>query len=196
MQAIIVVTKNPIKGQVKTRLAASIGSDETLRVYLDLLSYTKTVVQSTADLFVFHTPELIEEFNWENATNLLQAEGDLGQRMHKAFETVFELGYSEVVLLGCDCFQITSNHIKDAFGLLSGEKNDVVLGPAKDGGYYLIGLTKSQPNLFKGVTWSTSEVFKQTISLIGLNELNYSCLQVLNDVDELADLPREYQKKY
>ena len=104
-----------------------------------------------------------------------------------AFKNIFDEHYENIIIIGSDCFELTSEIISLSFSLL--EKNDVVIGPAKDGGYYLLGMKKMYPTIFENIPWSTSEVFNQTIQKIQLLNLNYELLPVLSDVDTVHDLP-------
>jgi rSAM/selenodomain-associated transferase 1 len=190
MKAVIVFVKNPQLGKVKTRLAKSIGDEGALKVYKYLLKFTKDLIKKTnADqLFLYHYEEIIEVNKWTvlNCKNQLQSKGDLGNKMHSAFEYVFSKGFERVVVLGSDCLEVTPEIINNSFFIL--EQSDSVIGPAKDGGYYLLGLNKMIPEIFNHMPWSKSNLCEETIREIEANKLNYKLLPTLSDVDYIEDL--------
>jgi uncharacterized protein len=106
--------------------------------------------------------------------------------MMNAFKDVFGLGYSKAVLIGTDVPSLTEHILNDAFNKL--DNNDIVIGPAYDGGYYLIGMKSIQTFLFQNIEWSTTKVLAQTISKIESHNLSYSLLPRLHDIDEEKDL--------
>lgn len=151
--ALIIFVRKPELGKVKTRLAATIGIERALKVYKDLLVHTKSVTQNLPiDKFVFYHNEITKEDIWDNKSfnKILQAEGDLGFKMQEAFTAIFDKGYDKVLILGSDCFQLEEAILKDALHLL--DQKDVVIGPANDGGYYLLGMKKMFPRFFKNKT--------------------------------------------
>lgn len=185
---LIIFVKNPVKGQVKTRLASDIGTEAALGVYLQLLELTRHVADQVAcTRHVFYSNE-IEDDHWdEDRFNKHTQEGvDLGERMKKAFETVFSLGAKKAVIIGSDCPQITPTIIEQAFSTI--EDVDVAIGPAQDGGYYLLGMKKPQPFLFDGKQWSTASVFADTITDIANSGLTFFELPMLSDLDNASDL--------
>ncbi len=101
--------------------------------------------------------------------------------MHHAFEHTFLNKYKKVIIIGSDCIDLSAAVIEDAYKILN--NSDVVIGPAKDGGYYLLGMKNPHPCLFRNVSWSTSEVFKQTLSICRSQHLNYCLLPTLTDID-------------
>jgi rSAM/selenodomain-associated transferase 1 len=109
---------------------------------------------------------------------------DLGARMLQAFQEAFSVGYSEAVLIGSDLYDLTSDDLREAFGQLN--RHEVVLGPAGDGGYYLIGMKKAIPGLFQGKQWGTQTVLKETLQ--NLKEVDTFLLPVRNDVDRYEDI--------
>ncbi len=116
---------------------------------------------------------------------LLQKQADLGKKMHNAFETILEKGFNKVVIIGSDCIELTQEIILKAFDLL--KTNDVVIGPANDGGYYLLGIKKLYPQLFINKQWSTEDVYETTIRDFKESELKYFELPVLIDIDTEED---------
>ena len=186
---LIIFVRKPELGKVKTRLAASIGDEKALEVYKELLLHTKNITQNiAADKFVFYHNEIVLDDIWNAAGfyKMLQADGDLGYKMEEAFATIFKRGYEKVLIIGSDCFQLNESILKEALHLL--EQNDSVIGPANDGGYYLLGMDRHYPHLFKGKTWSSPDVFLDTLLDIQKLKLSYSILPTLNDVDEEKDL--------
>lgn len=115
-----------------------------------------------------------------------QSEGDIGCRMASAFQVSFEAGMNRVVLIGTDCPDLNAQLLTQAFQSL--EQHDLVLGPAEDGGYYLIGLRRLIPELFMGISWSTAEVLQQTHSIARNLGLAVAYLPLLSDIDRPEDL--------
>ncbi|CAN5414756.1 TIGR04282 family arsenosugar biosynthesis glycosyltransferase [soil metagenome] len=185
----LIFTKNPEKGKIKTRLAATIGNDKAFAVYNQLLAHTVSV---TADLevdkFVFYSENIIHNDIWSNKiySKLLQSGSMLGDRMHNAFKYIFQNGYSSAVLIGTDCPELTAEIVLKSFQEISSK--DVIVGPAFDRGYYLLGMNKLIPELFENILWSTSTVLKDTLNICDKNNLNYSLLPMLHDIDEEKDL--------
>lgn len=188
--ALIIFVRNPELGKVKTRLAAEIGDVGALRIYRKLLAITKSVALHTpADVFVFADGPLQDDF-WNEFTIELQSGHDLGERMLCAFDAVFKKGYKKAVIIGSDCPALSSLLTKQAYSIL--EHHDIAIGPATDGGYYLLGMKQLHEGLFKNKHWSTPAVFDETIAAI--NSLSLSCkkLAMLSDVDVAADLPKHW----
>lgn len=186
--ALIIFARRPVEGKVKTRLAKTIGSSEALSVYRQLLNYTHSVLLTVdADRFVYYSDEIDEKDHWLNRHYFkrLQAEGDLGDKMKQAFDELFQMGYQKVIILGTDCPELESQHIQNA--IIELDEKDVVIGPAKDGGYYLLGKKKMIANLFGNKLWSTDQVFNQTLSDLERLNISYSLLSTLTDIDEEAD---------
>jgi len=115
-----------------------------------------------------------------------QSSGDLGSRMSKVFKDLFAWGYESAVIIGADSPTLPLSHLRAAFAAL--ERNPVVLGPSLDGGYYLIGLRAPQPELFKGIAWSTNQVLSQTIERVNQLGLQVQCLEPWYDVDTVDAL--------
>jgi rSAM/selenodomain-associated transferase 1 len=109
--------------------------------------------------------------------------------MINAFDTVFSQGVEKAIIIGTDCVDISEEIISEAFDTL--QIVDVILGPAEDGGYYLLGLTKPIPEIFDDVNWSTEFVLHQTLNKIKERELQYKLLKTLRDVDTVHDLSNE-----
>ena len=187
-EAIIIFVRNPELGKVKTRLAASVGDHAAVDIYKQLLLHTMQVAdESSADKFVFYHEQIMQNDSWNKNGffKKLQTGSDLGEKMKNAFSAVFTEGYSKVIIIGSDCLQLNSAIINEAFAGL--EQNDTVIGPAKDGGYYLLGMKIMLPFLFDHKAWSTVTVFKDTIFNMRQHNLSTTILEVLTDVDTEAD---------
>ena len=194
MNLLLIFVKNPRLGKVKTRLAATIGNREALRIYLKLLERTRAVTLPLAvDKMVCYTPKVIDNDLWDNEhyQKVRQSEGDLGERMYQAFEQGFARGYQRICIIGSDCYELTTSVIEQAFAQLAA--HDVVIGPSTDGGYYLLGMNRLHPALFTNKAWSTASVKDATVRDLEQRQLRWFELPVLTDVDEEADL-RTMQK--
>jgi rSAM/selenodomain-associated transferase 1 len=186
---LIIFVKNLDKGRVKTRLAAELGDEQALNIYHKLMLYTKEVTkQLNANKAVYYSDRIDNNDLWDNMLfdKRLQDGSDLGERMQNAFAESFAEGKQRVIIIGSDCLELETYMIKEAFAVL--ENNDVVLGPARDGGYYLIGMKKFFPTLFEDKTWSTSDVLMDTILDLKKMNARYYLLKTLNDIDTLSDL--------
>lgn len=192
-RGLIVFAKNPEKGKVKTRLAKDIGAYQALSWYIRLLKKTEAEVQGLACVktvfWAQDVPMHPPVFSNEEFNHKVQSNGDLGDRMQKAFQAYFDQAYDAVVIVGTDCWDLKTKHVEKAFRAL--QNHDVVMGPAKDGGYYLIGMKEMHKDLFKDIPWSTETVAAKTLEKI--NELGLSMIQLetLSDVDRAIDLPME-----
>ncbi|WP_439483149.1 TIGR04282 family arsenosugar biosynthesis glycosyltransferase [Cyclobacterium plantarum] len=187
-KAIIVFQKFPEAGKVKTRLAKSIGEEKAAKLYAFLLRHTHQQLEEMgASIFVFHQgPVVAHEYPEQGYFFFPQKGNDLGEKMALAFQKVFEMGFDQVLVIGTDCYELKSKHLHQAFSALG--KNDVVLGPARDGGYYLLGMKKFRSHLFQGISWSTSTVLHATLKKAVDAGLSTSLLDTLNDVDRYEDL--------
>ena len=184
---LLIFTRNPELGKVKTRLAKSVGNKTALEIYKLLLKKTKEITQNlTCDKAVYYSVKVRENDIWNaNIYQKHQQKGeDLGLRMQNAFKNSFEAGYKKVIIVGSDLYDLTPNHINEAFQKLN--TNDVVIGPAQDGGYYLLGMKILQPTIFQNKTWGTSTVRKDTLK--DLQKVSVHLLDELNDVDVIEDI--------
>ena len=191
--AIIIFVRNPILGKVKTRLAKSIGDTAALKIYNLLLKHTMQQTENlTCDKFLFYDTIVAQNDIFDNNKYLkkIQTGNDLGEKMENAFQELFQLGYKNVIIIGSDLFDLNTNHIENAF--LKMENHEVVIGPAEDGGYYLLGLKKIIPPIFKNKNWGTETVLKQTLE--NLTTFNVSFLETLNDIDTFEDLEKHQIK--
>lgn len=189
--ALIIFVRNPILGKVKTRLAKGAGDEGALAIYKELLQRTKEVVlASSADCFVFYADYINNEDLWgaESFKKHLQESGGLGHRMQKAFELVFSKGYKKCCIIGSDCAELSTKIIEQSFTELT--EQDVVIGPSLDGGYYLLGMKALRSKLFSAKKWSTETVFSSTLEDVNSQNLSYSLLPQLSDIDYLEDWER------
>ena len=196
--ALVVFAKAPIPGQVKTRLCPPLTPDEAATVHgsfvLDTLERTRTAVSKyrlPVDRYLACAPssalaffKIMEE---RQAVKLFDQEGDdLGARMHHAFVALFARGYRRVVIVGTDVPSLPFEHYQQAIHLL--DRHDAVLGPACDGGYYLIGLNKPVPALFHDLPWSTDQVLARTKEKAAGLGLSLGVLPEWRDIDTIEDL--------
>lgn len=186
---LIIFVKNPILGKVKTRLAADIGQEGALETYKMLLQHTLTVAKNcNASVSIYYSDFINQDDLWDGFDKNIQESGDLGGRMSSAVEEQFSKGYEKVMIIGSDCLDISSKIIDIAFQKL--DKTDVVIGPAQDGGYYLIGSRRYVSNIFENKKWSTETVFLDTVEDINKLNLTHVCLETLYDIDTKADLDK------
>ncbi|MCP4521445.1 MAG: glycosyltransferase [Cytophagales bacterium] len=186
---LLIFVRNPILGKAKTRLAATVGAEYALEIYRCLLQYTHKISNELelADKRVYYADFMNDDDLWNGYDKYLQdQEKELGDRMKEAFRKGFEDGYKKVAIIGSDCLELTSNLLQKGFDQLSSD--DVVVGPAKDGGYYFMGMNDFYPHIFDDKKWSTDTVFLDTIEDIKREKLSYSLLKTLSDVDTEEDL--------
>jgi uncharacterized protein len=188
-QLLLIFFKNPELGKVKTRLAATLGEEKALAIYLALVKHTREIAERlTCDKLVCYADFIDTEDAWSNQIykKELQRGRDLGVRMSGAFENGFRKGYKSVIIIGTDCIELTSLVIEEAFQQL--RSHDAVLGPAEDGGYYLLGMRKFYPQLFQNKIWSSSSVSKDTLADLSQLKLSTHILPTLSDIDVEKDL--------
>lgn len=186
---LVIFSKNPVPGEVKTRLARSVGKEKAFEIYEALRSITSEAVSTVRAKRVVCFSGFIPQsdlFLSIDTEVRLQHGNNLGERMHNAISEGFSSGARHVVLIGTDCPDISGSVIEQAFSLL--ESNDAVLGPARDGGFYLIGLKRSSPELFLNRIWSTSGVLGETIRILDHTGTSYGLLPELQDIDTFEDL--------
>ena len=186
---VIVFAKNPEIGKCKTRLAVSIGDENTLAVYKTLIQYTAQVLSKLKeDCVVFYSEDIQTDDLWDDANfqKQVQSQGHLGKKMQAAFEWGFHKGYKQVCIVGSDLFELEVSDIHDAFQAL--ETHDLVFGPAEDGGYYLMGMSALHSEAFKDKAWSTELVLKETLKDLKSN--SFQLLKEKNDIDIVDDLKK------
>lgn len=184
---LLVFAKTPLSGTVKTRLAQSIGNEKALWVYYQLLKRTHAVVEElNHEQILFYSGEAPESFEpcFLSYNQKPQQGSDLGKRMAAAFQWGFNEGYKKIVGIGTDLWDLDAKLLESAFSELGTQ--EYVLGPASDGGYYLIGMKEPTPTLFQNKNWGTQTVLEET-----RNDLKGKSVGLLiekNDIDTLADL--------
>ncbi|MHC4692619.1 MAG: TIGR04282 family arsenosugar biosynthesis glycosyltransferase [Planctomycetota bacterium] len=190
---ILFFVKYPASGRVKTRLAEQIGRDVATDLYKSFVADILTTLQTINVNFqiVFYPPDAekkVQQWLGKEYSYVPQIGMDLGQRMKNAFLKAFGDGFHRSVLIGSDLPDLPAEYLK--LGLKALETNDVVIGPGSDGGYYLIGFTKEAflPDVFEGITWSSVDVFEQTLNILKKHKQRVYLLPQWHDVDTLVDL--------
>ncbi len=189
---IIFFVKAPLPGNVKTRLAIDIGSDNAVLLYKAFVNdILETLKASGLDFIIFFTPtdslDCIKSFIGNNYIFYAQDGNNLGEKMANAFKKVFDAEAEMAILIGSDTIDITSSDLKTAFETLC--NFDMVLGPAEDGGYYLIGFKKSvfKKSYFNNVRWSTQFALEDTLKNVK-DSCSFMLLDKKRDVDTFTDL--------
>jgi rSAM/selenodomain-associated transferase 2/rSAM/selenodomain-associated transferase 1 len=194
-EALVVMARVPSDSRGKSRLTGDLGGDHLeLRraLLLDTLDASRAIAD--ADLFVACEPaEGLAEMRGlaGDGARLFPQQGDtLGDRMRNAFERLFAAGYSTVVMIGSDLPSLPTSHLAHAFQYLRDQPDALVIGPATDGGYYLIGLRRPCPALFTSIAWSRADVLAATTSIAETCGLTVSFVPPWHDVDTVDDLRR------
>lgn len=196
--ALIIFIKNPQLGKVKTRLAATVGNEKALEIYHILMQHTHVVISELlADKYLFYSDFVDKNDAWPNENfhkNLQQTGQDLGLKMASAFNHVFEKKHRKALIIGSDCLELNQRIIEEAYEHLS--SNEVVIGPASDGGYYLIGFNFERiqqitdnvfAKIFLNKQWSHEHVCQEAIDACLEMNLKHALLPTLTDVDEEKD---------
>jgi len=191
--AIIVMVKYPLAGSVKTRLGCEIGIANACELYREFVQTLLETCRATGfdTVISCHPDHLVSDYRkWlgHGFQYMVQRGPDLGDKMRDAFEQGFALGYDRVILTGSDLPHLPVAVIKEA-----AQKTgtcDVVIGPALDGGYYLVAMTRDRffPGMFDDIPWSTPEVLRVTLEKIAACRRNHCLLKTMRDIDTLADL--------
>ena len=196
---ILLFLKAPLPGNVKSRLAAGIGEEAALGLYRMLvLDAVEMLGETNYPAHYYYSPadagEAITSLLGAGRVLRPQAGADLGSRMEHAFHDAFAEGFSRVVLVGSDLPELDPLIISEAFDAL--EQEDAVLGPAADGGYYLIGFRKETmlSDVFHGIAWSTPTVFEETMKTMHANALRVHVLPQLHDLDTAVDLKAFWER--
>jgi uncharacterized protein len=188
-ERLIIFLKAPRLGTVKTRIAQKMGEQRALKIYRELVETILEGVRTVPNIQLYFTPaDALNEIQpWlrENWTAHAQGEGDLGERMHRAFVEAFANGAERVVVIGSDAPEVRTSDIRSAWKEL--KSHDVVVGPAIDGGYWLIGLRAPQPELFREIAWSSEQVLGQTLARAKSLGLKIQLLRILSDIDTEED---------
>lgn len=188
-------TRFPLPGQTKTRLIPALGAVGAADLQRQMTEHLLRRFQGfcperSLSLDVHFTGGTYEQMSgWlgDEAKLTHQCEGTLGERLTFALQSGFAAGLERIVIVGSDCPDVTEDHIDQAMTLL--QSQDVVLGPAVDGGYYLVGLSGLYPALFENIPWSTKRVLETTLEIAHRCGLSVALLNWLSDVDRPEDLP-------
>lgn len=190
---LLLFVKSPIKGQVKTRLAAQTDGDFVVELYKcfveDMISLVEILdVHLELCIYPANMKSTFSEWLGEQHCYKAQTGNNLGERLRNAFDKAFEEGFSNVVVIGSDSPDLPVHYLIESFEALA--EHDTVIGPANDGGYYLIGFSREGfiPEVFDNISWSTDSVFEQTVSILKQHGRKEYLLPLWHDVDTIADL--------
>lgn len=184
MNVVSLFLKAPVLGTVKTRLAKSLGDEGALMAYTELVKFLLRRVEDSR-IHIHHTPEDSEPMSeWLGETYVYspQVGPGLGERLIHAMELEFAGGADKLIFLGGDCPYVNQARLDQAFTSL--EDHDLVMGPATDGGYYLVGMSRPLPELFIDVAWGTETVYQRTLAICQEHELKAAILPEESDVDD------------
>jgi rSAM/selenodomain-associated transferase 1 len=188
-EAVIVFARLPQKGKVKTRLAKKLGEDFAVAFYKSCAGYIlnecRNILSNNTAIYVFYPADndvnFIKDWIGNDFRYLPQRGEDIGQKMNNAFKDVFSEGAEKVILIGTDIPGISSCIISDALNVLT--ENEVVIGPAEDGGYYLLGMKKQYDILFENIKWGTGSVLASTLDVLANNKIEFKLMPELIDID-------------
>ncbi len=191
---LIIFTRYPEPGKTKTRLIPALGPEVAADLHRQMSEHTLGWARKLKNISAVSLEVRYEggdEHRFQHWLGLdipffRQGTGDLGARMARAFEEAFQAGMGRVILVGTDCPDLREGLVQEAFAAL--DHSDIVLGPAKDGGYYLIGLCRAIPQLFGKISWGTGEVLPRTLQIADEIKLRVFLLELLGDVDRPEDL--------
>lgn len=186
---LLIFTRNPELGKCKTRLAATVGNESALNIYKFLLDHTAAITQNVnAAKQIWYSQEIWKDDIWNNHffDKKLQEGTDLGIRMANAFLEGFASGFKRIIVIGSDMYDLNQTDIDNAFAAL--ENSDFVVGPAEDGGYYLLGMNAFNSDVFKNKIWGTETVLEATLS--NLKNENVKLLETRNDIDLYEDVAK------
>jgi rSAM/selenodomain-associated transferase 1 len=196
-EQLIVFLKAPRPGRVKTRIAQTAGADRACAIYRELVETVLNNVSSIRQTQLRISPDdaLSEVTPWLRGDwdAEPQGDGDLGVRLQSAFASAFAKGAERVVIVGSDCPDVKTRDIRAAWTEL--KSYDLVIGPAVDGGYWLIGLRAPQPDLFRDIAWSSDQVLAQTLQRAKSRGLRIQLLRILNDIDTEEDWNAHVREK-
>jgi len=184
--ALIIFIKNPELGKVKTRIAKDSDDATALSIYHRLLKHTQQICDQLDMTRYLYYGEYIQSDHWseENYIKKVQKGLDLGERMLDAFIEVLSY-HRNAIIIGSDCIYLTSDHIKNSADALT--HHDKVIGPTYDGGYYLLGMSQVQLDLFINIPWSSGKEFETTQKRVLQSGSSLYELPKLNDIDHLKD---------
>jgi len=189
--ALIIIAKHPEKGKVKTRLNGHLSDDKIVELYIYLLNNTVRKLKAVPgiDTFIAFAPEGARDYFTEFGVRTISLpDGDLGSRMLHAFQEVFHTGYQKASLVGADIPDLSVPIIRKSIELLSG--NDIVFGPAKDGGYYLVGMRKLLREIFEDVPWSSGQTLEKSLEQARRFGYSVAFTEMLSDIDTIEDVKR------
>jgi len=200
-QHLIIFTRYPEPGKTKTRLIPALGDAGAANLQQQMTEHTifrvkelqKTTGISWEVCFAGGNCQLMQDWLGADLVYRPQGEGDLGGRMARSLAEAIQSGATQVIIIGTDCPGINSHILNQAFEQLN--THDLTLGPAIDGGYYLIGVSGLIPELFLDIPWGTPEVLQQTVNIAKKLNISLAYLPVLADVDNPEDLPIWEQNK-
>lgn len=184
---LLIFTRNPELGKCKTRLAAKVGDESALEIYKFLLNHTAELTKNVnAAKQVWYSEEIWKNDIWDNTLfdKRVQQGNDLGVRMANAFQAGFASGFERIIVIGSDMYDLSQVDIDKAFAIL--KNKNFVIGPAADGGYYLLGMKAFHTEVFKNKTWGTPTVLQDTLK--DLDNENIELMEVRNDVDVYDDI--------
>jgi len=188
-ERLIIFLKAPRLGLVKTRLAKTMGVEAACMAYRQMLTTLVDNVGALSGVELRFAPDDAESeiqpwlrSGWQTRP---QGEGNLGQKLCRAFSDAHSAGAKRVVIIGSDCPEVSAADIREAWTAL--KNHDVVVGPATDGGYWLVGLRQPQPQLFQGIRWSSETVLAETLQRAKSSQLRIELLRILADVDTEKD---------
>ncbi|MFT6370342.1 MAG: rSAM/selenodomain-associated transferase 1 [Maribacter sp.] len=184
---LVIFTRNPELGKCKTRLAEKVGDEAALDIYQFLLNHTvKITFGLYAKKTVYYSEEICKEDIWNNTVydKKLQTGQDLGERMANAFLEGFQNDFEKIIVIGSDMYDLSQKDLEAAFNAL--DTNDFVVGPAEDGGYYLLGMKHFIPEVFQAKNWGTVTVLQDTLSNLVAEKT--ALLASKNDVDHYEDI--------
>ncbi len=186
MNAVAIFLKYPTPGKVKTRMAKDLGDVRAARIYSAMAKKVIGAVGKKHAIFIFHDPPSMREetAKWLGGFSgaLVPQRGDsLGEKISNAVDDCVSAGSEKVVVIGTDCVEITESIITGSFESL--DKADAVIGPCRDGGYYLIGMKRNHAEIFRDIEWSTDKVTAQTLEKMRKLSLKVDILQTLRDID-------------
>lgn len=184
---LLILTRNPELGKCKTRLAATVGDSAALEIYQFLLNHTVSLTKDlSVNKWVFYSEEIWEDDIWDNHLyqKKMQVGKDLGERMLNAFKEGFQAGFDKVIIIGSDMYHLAQRDLEVAFHQL--KNHDYVVGPAEDGGYYLLGMKQLNKKLFQNKAWGTETVLASTLK--DMKGANIALLDERNDVDYYEDI--------
>ncbi len=194
--ALAIMAKAPLPGTVKTRLVPPLTAEQAAELYrallVDQLEHLRQV--GGAERYLFYAPadaqEILRDLGGSDYVYRAQSDGDLGARMEQVFADLWRLKHRNIVLVGSDLPALPLAILREAFSHLSTVENRVVIGPSRDGGYYLIGMNQPTPEIFANMTWSHDRVLTDTKARLDGLGVSYRILPTWFDLDVAEDFQR------